>query len=480
MSIRIAALTLVIAGLAIYAWRDWFMALCGLILLMAVVEHPDMPKTLLGVQGLNPWNVLLFVVVCAWAVNRSREGLTWDMPAGTSLLLTLYLVVVLVGFGRMMSDRSELTGITTGYLVSENLINCIKWVIPGLLLFDGCRTRRRLLQGLACVLGVYVLLALQVIRWMPLETVLSGDDLTARSRKILMNEVGYHAVNMSMLLAGASWAVLATMPLLQRFSHKVLIVLAALIILYGQVLTAGRMGYVTWALVGLVLCTIRWRKLLPLLAVAPLAVAVLLPGAMDRVLLGFGETDVSGQEVTDNYLVTSGRTLVWPLVLEEIGEAPLVGYGRKAMITTGLAREIQAQYGDSFPHPHNAYLEWLLDNGVTGLAVVMPFFLLMMARSARLLLDPGHELFAVCGGVACALILALLVAGLGSQTFYPREGAVGMWCAIGLMMRVWVERRQRAAVAAGSMAARFQFGFAGAAAPAIPRRGETPLDPLRS
>ena len=119
-------------------------------------------------------------------------------------------------------------------------------------------------------------------------------------------------------------------------------------------------------------------------------------------------------------------------------------------------------------------------SGKTGLAVVMPFFLLMMARSARLLLDPGHELFGVCGGVACALILALLVAGLGSQTFYPREGAVGMWCAIGLMMRVWVERRQRAAVTAGSMAARFQIGFAGAAAPAIPRRGETPLDPLRS
>ena len=37
-------------------------------------------------------------------------------------------------------------------------------------------------------------------------------------------------------------------------------------------------------------------------------------------------------------------------------------------------------------------------------------------------------------------MLALLIAALGSQTFYPREGSVGMWCAIGLLFRVDRER----------------------------------------
>ncbi len=56
MSIRVAILTFVVAGLAIYAWRDWFKSLCGLILLMAVMEHPDMPKSILedGVLGFLP------------------------------------------------------------------------------------------------------------------------------------------------------------------------------------------------------------------------------------------------------------------------------------------------------------------------------------------------------------------------------------------------------------------------------------------
>src|SRR5207247_766312 len=47
---------------------------------------------------------------------------------------------------------------------------------------------------------------------------------------------------------------------------------------------------------------------------------------------------------------------------------------------------------------------------------------------------------AVAGGVAAALVLALLVASIGSQTFYPREGAVPMWCAIGLALRAAVAR----------------------------------------
>ena len=51
-------------------------------------------------------------------------------------------------------------------------------------------------------------------------------------------------------------------------------------------------------------------------------------------------------------------------------------------------------------------------------------------------------MFVAIGGATTALLTALLVGAIGSQTFYPREGALGMWCAIGLMLRVWVERRR--------------------------------------
>ena len=64
----------------------------------------------------------------------------------------------------------------------------------------------------------------------------------------------------------------------------------------------------------------------------------------------------------------------------------------------------------------------------------------MMFHSVSLLRDSRSAVFVAAGGACLALILALLIASAGSQTFYPREGAVGMWCVIGLMLRAKVER----------------------------------------
>lgn len=454
--IRLILLWAVVLFLALYAWKDWYRALCGLIVLMAVIEHPDMPKTILGIQGLNPWNLLLLVILLSWSVHRKSEGLKWDMPRVINLLLFFYLGVVLIGFFRMMSDRSSLEEYTSAYLVSEHLINIVKWVLPGALLFDGCRSRQRFLVGIASVLVLYLLLGLQVIKWMPPSVAYSGEALSARTSKILLNEIGYHRVNLSMMLAGASWAILATVPLAKRRSHVVLILTASLVVLYAQALTGGRAGYATWAVVGLILCVIRWRRYLPLVPLVILLVVFFAPGVAERMFEGFSpETRDSNPLVTarasqavdsadagpDAYTITAGRNVAWPYVVDKIGESPIFGFGRLAMERTGVAAFLWDEFRESFPHPHNAYLELLLDNGWVGFFLVVPFYLVVLARGIALFRQRS-PLSAAIGGVACSLILALLVASVGSQTFYPREGSVGMWCAIGLMLRASVERHR--------------------------------------
>src|SRR5262249_10309710 len=89
--IRLTILSAAVLFLALYAWRDWYKSACGLVLLMAVMEHPDMPKTMFDMQGLNPWNLLLTVVLLAWVAQRRREGLVWDMPRHITVLLFGYL-----------------------------------------------------------------------------------------------------------------------------------------------------------------------------------------------------------------------------------------------------------------------------------------------------------------------------------------------------------------------------------------------------
>src|SRR5262245_53037602 len=121
---RVQILVIFCFALSVYAFRDWYKALCGLILLMAFVQHPDFPNSIWQVQGLNPWNIALAFVVLAWAIERRSRGAdgnmsrsfvvlgwlkrrgegTWDMPWIISALALLYLMIITISFVRMIID----------------------------------------------------------------------------------------------------------------------------------------------------------------------------------------------------------------------------------------------------------------------------------------------------------------------------------------------------------------------------------------
>jgi O-antigen ligase len=450
--VRVIALTILVAALAVYAWKDWFRSLCGLVLLMALIQHEDMPKSILGIPGFNPWNVLFLSIALAWLTYRRAQGLTWDLPAKFNVLLLLYLLVVMFGFARAVFDKSHIEGYPTSSLVSEELLNTVKWVLPGLLLYDGCRTRGRLRLSMAALLSMYVMLALQVIKRMPLASALggAGEDIQ-RTRLKICSSIGYSAVDLSVMLAGASWAMLAAIPLLQKREHKVLLVIAAGATAFAQALTGGRAGYLAWGVIGLVLCLLRWRKYLIAAPILPIVLFLVFPGAAQRALFGMAEKDVQGETAVSTFDLTSGRLQMWPHVVDKIRESPAIGYGRLAMQRTGLTDFMRRTYGDSeaFPHPHNIYLEWLLDNGTIGFVPVAAFFCLVVAAGVRLFRDADPWRSAV-GGVALALVLAQLVGGVGSQHFYPRESTLGMWAAVFLLLRTNIDRAHAADLAHGN------------------------------
>jgi O-antigen ligase len=458
--IRTTLLWMLVAFLAAYSWRDWYKSLCGLILLMAVVEHPDFPKSVMGVQGMNPWNILLAVITLAWAASRGREGLKWDMPPRFRNLLIVYFTIIVIAFLRLIADTEAMVDAAEAFgveppsalsLFSENFVNCLKWIVPGILLFDGCRTEQRFRLATYCVLAVYVLLAIQVIRWMPLANLGSGSDLEDRSLKILLNEVGYHRVNMAMLLAGGSWALFCGRVLPNSKLLLNVAVFLSGIVFFAMALTGGRMGFATWAALAVFFGIFKWKKVIVLAPVGLALIILFVPAVKERMLQGFTgssidtnvnieSTQYGDQEGPHMYTVTAGRTFAWRFVLEKIGEAPLIGYGREAMSRTGVAAFLYMEYGESFPHPHNAYLEWILDNGVIALIPVLIFYYLVVRVGIELFRDGSNKYSVAIGGITLSLVLALLIAAMGSQTFYPREGAVGMWCAIGLSLRVWLQK----------------------------------------
>ncbi len=438
--IRTTLLMLFVAFFSVYAWKNWFVSLCAAIALMAVTEHPDFPKSIAGIPGMNPWNILIVSVVAAWFSQRAESDNPRDFPQAAGRMVWCFVIVVLIGVARLAMS-SYPTGFDGSYLFTELIINTLKWLIPGLLLFDACRTRERAAIGLAVILLLYFLLSVQVIRWMPLsEVASSGDDLSKRASKITQNEIGYNRVTLSMILAGASWAALAAMPLLRKNTHRLTLFGVSCAIILGQALTGGRTGYVTWAAIGLALASLRWRKLLFILPVVVVFVFAAVPSVRERMFQGFGGKEGNFTVETNEYEMTSGRDIAWPIVIDEIWKSPVVGYGRLAMVTTGAKDYLLNTYNESFPHPHQAYLEQLLDNGIIGFFLVMPIYLYAWFKSIPLVLERQDPLVCAIGCAAFCLLSALLIGAFGGQTFYPRESSVGMWAAIGLMLRVSVQR----------------------------------------
>ncbi len=441
---RVYVLWLVLLVLSIYAWKDWYKSLCGLILLMAVLEHKDMPRTIFDVPGLNPWNLLFFIVLLAWMFRRRREQLRWDLPRVPAVLLLLGLGVLLFGFIRLVADRQRLIEeASIAGLVSDYVFNPVKWVVVGLLLFDGCRTRRRLLLGLASICALYFFISLQVIRWVIPSGALSGSDLSSYTVRMLQREMGYHRNDLSVMLAGASWALLAMLPLIRSMRYRAALILGGFVILFAQVLTGGRGGYLAWYGVGLTLGLVRWRRYLVLAPVIAFLVISLVPSVANRALLGISENTQTGSEEIDVDELTAGRSLIWPRVIDQISESPFIGYGRAAMQRTGLSAWYAASQGDEdawINHPHNAYLEILLDCGLVGFLVALALYAYLLAVALSLVRDRHSPVFLAVGGIALSLILAQLIGSFTGQSLYPREATLGMWCAFGLLLRVSVQR----------------------------------------
>jgi len=446
MSIRLLALYTMVGGLCIYAWKDWFTSLCGLILIMAIIHHEDMPSNMFGVQGFNVWNIMFLMIFLAWLTSRRREGLRWDAPGHMTVLFLAYFGVIIVGVLRTGLDRGYLAGFSGGYslkdLISEELINTVKWGLPGVLLFYGCRTRKQVILALVCILAMYFLLSLQIVKRMPLESALGGaDEYIQHVRLKVCASVGYSACDTSTMLAGVSWGVLASLSLVRKRIHKLAVLGVAGIVFFGQALTGGRAGYLAWGATGLMLCLLKWRKYLILAPIAILLLPILFPGAAERMLFGFGQTSAAGEATVDELSVTSDRTVMWPYVVDKIVESPLIGYGRLAMIRIGLYQHLLSDLNISFPHPHNMYLETLLDNGLLGSIPIFAFWAIMLVYSAALFRADNH-LYSAVGGLALALMLAQLFAGIGAQHFYPGMSTTGMWLAMCLALRVTVEEKQ--------------------------------------
>lgn len=82
----------------------------------------------------------------------------------------------------------------------------------------------------------------------------------------------------------------------------------------------------------------------------------------------------------------SGRTLIWPLLINKIQERPWLGYGYDTFWKGGWEGEVADIWraliaGFEPPHAHNGFLEICLDIGFLGLTIFVIWFIFSFLRS---------------------------------------------------------------------------------------------------
>jgi O-antigen ligase len=432
-------------------FREWFLSFCGLVVLSAFMGHQDMPTKMMGVPGLNPWNVLLAVVLFHWLTQRRAEGLRWDLKGWPAAILIAYVLMVVIGCVRAALDidsfpRHVRYATMQGLLIDE-LFNPLRYMIPALLLYDGCRSRRRAKMAIAAIVLMGVCYALLVDRCIPVGTLL-GTESVLRSRNRIQREIGLHANDMAFVLVFLFWGLVASCQLLRGVWPKLAGVAGMGVIGLAVALCKSRGGYVGFVVVGAAILALRRPLLLvPLvmvIAIAPMA----LPGLAARAGMGFGGETRAGETATDWDAVMAGRPTMWLIASGQVFQNPLWGYGRYIMLRDRQFYESVLQNEDRVPeHPHNAYLEVLLDYGAIGLAVTLAVFLGILKVSFGQMRRYTDPLVRTIGTIAFAAALDNLVVGISSRALLPRPSAMAMWCAFALCLRLWMQERRQPAPA---------------------------------
>lgn len=447
-----------------FAWKDWFKSVCFLIVTLAILENPEnMPKEMFGVTGANPWNLLL--LSCIGAVifdsRNRRETLmnSYALPPRIKFLIAWFIFVVIVAtirkfinfeqmqdYGMSMLSyevripRPAPLNLTKKDIVIDDIINTFKFILPAFLVYYGATNRKNINVLVLAIIAMGFLLAVQVIKEMPISALTDGKMLEQTAKRKIDDEIGYYRSDIAILFAGIAWCLLFARPIIKSKWFSMGCVVASFMTLLAMGLTGGRIGIAACVVAGMV---IAWFKMRSLLIIGPIMAVLLVsfvPAVQERVMQGFGDSE-TGAEVDESSL-TSGRADIWPLVIEKIADAPLVGYGRNAIQATGVTLEINQTMRITFLHPHNAYLELLIDNGFLMALPIFFFFFILLKYSFSLFRDKRNDIYQLIGGVSFVLLLTQMVGFVGNQHFYFMSSQIPMWCSLAAMLRVYYKRKQ--------------------------------------
>jgi O-antigen ligase len=412
-----------------------------LVLLLPISGSSLFPRSLLGFTGLNPLNLVLVGTVASFLL---RGRLQRAGPFVPRPLVWLYVVPILIGGALGVRHveailptfyEEELLHFTSaaGYLrdmVAKPLLIPVAALLLGAAVARAYKPERFIVP---IALSVWVIACLQI--GFVLASGVAFGTLAATDAREFFTALGLHANDLGRLYAIAYALLLFIWWETRRPGLKTFLFVTMGLLAFALVLTFSRAAFLGFFLVsGLFLL---WKFNLKTLSLAVFAgafAAALAPGYVyRRITMGFASGDMDE--------VSAGRIEgIWNPLAPEIWKSPLWGDGLGSTMWA-----YPMQIGSMLPvtHPHNAYLEALLDMGLIGLVLLLAYYvhvwkgLRSLASNAYLSPELRGLFQGACAGLAC-----FAVTGMAGSSLRPDAEAAYLWMAIGMMYGVLARRAE--------------------------------------
>jgi O-antigen ligase len=437
----------------VFVLRDFRIGVVLLVLLLPISRINAFPHEMLGITGLNPFNLLLLGTLAAVLLRGLFDGsLRRFIPRP---VLWLYIVPILIAgalgslhfdeipphlFVKLLEFNSR-----TGYF-RDLIIKPLSMVLYALLVAAAVwRSEKpeKFLVPMLISTWVMVLLVL-VFVW---QSGISLRELASSESREFLSPLGMHASELGRLYAAAYALLLFTWAEAKSPGLRLVLLVSIGLVVIALVLTFARGAFLGFVVINVLF--LFWRrnaKTLILFGAVAVCALLLMPEAVyDRVSTGFGHGEDSGSNA-----LSAGRIEhIWLPLLPEIPRSPIYGRGVGSILWSEPMRRGAGTAILAVGHPHNAYLQALLDMGVVGLVLLCAYFAHVWRGFRALSVDPG--LSPVMRGFylgAAAGLASLLISYATDSSLTPAPEQAFLWLAIGMMYGQRAKVRPPAAVRA--------------------------------
>jgi O-antigen ligase len=417
----------VILGAAILV--DYRVGAVALILLLPMVATYFLPHSMFGIPALNPFNVVVMATLGSCLIRGHVRH--FAPPVLVWCFVVPILVAGVIGAPQspdILAYFYDLGGLNFvepwGYF-REMAVRPLIIVLVALLIGVAVARSQRPERFITAIAVSAILIALVQFAFIAASGVRLGALASVEARRFF-SDFGLHANDLGRMFAVA-YALLVFVwwetknPTLKTGLFITLCITGVALILSfsrGAILGAGiaTAAFVMWKFQG--------RKLALVGCAAVICLAIAPEPVWDRITMGFGTGNMN--------TVSAGRLEgIWAPLLPLIPETPLWGSGLGSMMWSEPMLQGQMLL---VGHPHNAYLEAVLDMGFIGL-VLLCIYYLHVWRGFRTLGSNANlstEMRAFFQGAAAALLVFLITGWTGSS-LRPESEFGFLWVAIGMM-----------------------------------------------